>query len=199
MPQPFKGITVYQPDCLRRRPELAVEIANIASNWSQVEDRLLRLYALLMGAYAAKLPLPPHGGFQWPAQFHPLAYQIFDTIGTLNSRLDLLGSLLEAKGIAAEVLFYKETLRQRIRKTAGSRNLVVHGLWAIGFRDKKPKGGPREVLDGIILKPISGSAMLYKLSDFLNISSLIVSLRGEIEEFEAPIYERLQQEQNKLK
>lgn len=94
MPQPFKGMTYLRPDCLRSRPDLAVEIANIASNWSQVEDRLLRLYALLMGTYAPMPPLPPRGGFQWPAQFHPLAYQIFDTIGTLNSRLDLLESLL---------------------------------------------------------------------------------------------------------
>jgi hypothetical protein len=196
MPKPFRGMLYRAPNCILERPALAAEIGNIAANWSSVEDVLMNFYALLMGTYAPRPLVPPPGGGEWTPTFHPMGYQIFDALFTLNARLDLLKRLIEWKATQEEATHFRKILQPRIRNVAKARNLVVHGVWGKGVHVDAATGRQTELPDVLILRPIYGESIAYNLADLQSISSRITGLRLEIDEFQRPIYGRIQKAQN---
>src|SRR6476660_7367960 len=126
MPQPVpvgKGVQ-SGPDHTLARPELAAEIGNVCANWNLVDQDLMFLYALLMGDYLPKMP-----GFSPPT--HPVAYQVFDALNTLNPRLDLLEKLLSWRAAEDDVKLFREKIRPELRKRFAERSEIVHGNWGI--------------------------------------------------------------------
>ncbi len=71
------------PGTLLKRPELAALIGSICSDWAYLESSLGMFYGHLMGVY-----LEPTPGYEPPS--HPVAYQIFDEIQTIYSRIQLV-------------------------------------------------------------------------------------------------------------
>jgi hypothetical protein len=80
---PTGKMTVFGPDTVLQRQNLAAQAINVCANWALVERDLMELYSMLMGTYLFTFP-----GFEPPN--HPVAYQVFDTLNNLQARMDLL-------------------------------------------------------------------------------------------------------------
>ena len=159
MPQPLNTGSAVQfgPDMVLKYPDLAAEIGNVCANWNLVEHMLTSLYALLMGDYLPKSPedFPPT---------HPVAYQVFDSLNAFNPRVDLLDKLLASRASDIEIKHFREVIRPGLRKRFAERSLVAHGIW--GSCDDHP--------DALILVPLLGEQMIWKKTDFQNVSCRIL-------------------------
>lgn len=160
MPQPFKVDHVIQfgPNTVLERPALAAEIRNVCANWNLIEQQLMMLYALLMGDYLPK-QLP---GFA--PSTHPVAHQIFDALNALNPRIELLEKMLAWRASKDEVKNFKEVIWPGLRKHFSERSMVAHGVW--GICEAYP--------DALILVPIYGNRMIWKKTDFQDVSRRIL-------------------------
>jgi hypothetical protein len=133
-----------------QRPSLASLLGAVAAEWTSLESRVMQLYALLMGDY---LPEIPGLGTPW----HPVAFQVFDTLETQRLRLALLRKL--AKWVINEPVLLKEldeVVLESIKKAAKLRNTLIHGQWGIAT----------EYPDALILLPTFGHQLAYHESDF---------------------------------
>lgn len=175
MPQPLKvGSTVQSgPDIVLERPELALAIGNVCANWNLIDHKLMVLYALLMGDYLPKAP-----GFSPPT--HPVAYQVFDALNAFNPRVDLLEKLLAWCASDAEVKHFREVIRPGLRKRFAERSVVAHGIW--GTCDAYP--------DALILAPTYGDRMIWKKSDFQDVSGRIIEEYRRLESLVTSLYEQ---------
>lgn len=178
MPQPLKvGSTIqYGPHRVLERPDLAAEIGNVCANWNLIEHNLMILYALLMGDYLPKAP-----GFAPPT--HPVAYQVFDALNAFNPRVDLLEKLLAWRASDAEVKHFREVIRPGLRKRFSERSVVAHGNW--GTCDAYP--------DALILVPIYGDRMIWKKSDFQDVSGRIIEEYKRLASLVKSLYEQRDQ------
>src|SRR6185295_11618751 len=86
-----------------KRPKLALRLAVIASEWVSVEIGLTFLYATLLGKYL------PHNQRKGPP-LHSAAFQIFDSVESMNKRAELIVKL-------AETLITRKTLIKELKKT----------------------------------------------------------------------------------
>lgn len=104
------------PNVILQRPELAAQIGNVAVNWHQIEHTLASLYSLLMGDYLEREPnLDPAWRSSPPS--HPVAFQIFEEVQTLHTRLSFVSALCEWKCKEEQKATFGK-LVARIRKVA---------------------------------------------------------------------------------
>lgn len=197
MPKPFHGPLMYGPDTLLLRPALAVEMANVISNWAAVEHTLLRLYALVMGTYLP-VPDPPHHddpSKKWAPPLHPVAYLTFEALASLAPKLDLIETLLKERARPEELEGFIK-LRPKIRKTSSARNLVAHSLWCRALKITS-EGYEGEHEDIVVLRPVVGVAMSYNMADFQDISVRIKGLNAKLISFWHAMSVRMSDEINK--
>lgn len=178
MPNPLpvgKSVT-SGPNIVLQRPQLAAAIGNVCANWTLIDNDIMRLYALLMGTY---ITLPQTMPNEAPPT-HPVAYQVFDTLNTLNQRLGLL-SRLGKWNATPEESEKLEKLLDRIRKKGRERNKIAHGLWGIC----------KDYPDDLILVPVFGDKQIYTQTDLDGVSQRIIELHSDFGKFTVQIYERL--------
>lgn len=176
MPQPWKGDGVgYGPDTVLERPELAMQIANVSANWVLIESDIAWLYALLLG-----MDLPKDKG-DLPRS-HPIAFQIFEALNSVQARLDLLGRLCKTRAAKTESEYFETTLKGEISKCFTLRSVVAHGLW--GTDSKYP--------DALILVGGSSGSFVYKKHDFETISKRILELDKTLKRFIVLIWSQIQ-------
>ncbi len=174
------GISVTSgPGITLKRPDLAALIGCICSNWAFVESSLSHFYAHLMGIY---LDSPP--GYEPPS--HPVAYQIFDEIQTIRSRVQLVKRLVDwvikddkQKNDTLDVL-------EKLRKAGKGRNKVAHGVW--GICESEP--------EALILLPSFGHKLIYKKSDFELIIEQINAAKKELGRVHHIFYQSLKNRQS---
>ena len=110
MPQPHKGDLQYEPDVLKKRPKLAVYIANIAHKWTLID--------VLHGELLADM-------LRSESRFTTAVY------------LRLRGARSAALFAVAEEALSKDLLKEfrnvmdKSRRVEESRNDVIHALWGI--------------------------------------------------------------------
>jgi hypothetical protein len=167
----------YGPDTILKRPELAVQIGNVIANWSYVEGTLMHFYALLLGDYLDSSPNMP--GFVAPPS-HPVAFQIFDEVNTLQTRLNLLTAICSWRLLEHEFKLFRDELAPEIRRRAQERNAIVHGEWSVSG----------DYPDGLILSQIYGHSQLWKKADFEEVSKRIIELKAKLDAFHHEAYRR---------
>ena len=158
MAHPLKvGISVRSgPGILLERPDLAAHIGSICADWAAVEDSLAGFYAHLMGKY-----LPSTPGFEPPT--HPVAFQVFDEVQTIHSRVQLVKKL--AEWAIKDIDLKSDVLNalDKVKNSGKGRNKVAHAVW--GICEEEP--------GALIMRPHFGHQMIYKISDFEDIAKQI--------------------------
>lgn len=158
-----------------KRPRLALRLAVIASEWVSVEIALTFLYGTLLGKYL------PHNQRKGPP-IHSAAFQIFDSVESVNRRTELIQKLAETlitrKTIIKEL---KETLIPLVKKACTRRNTFIHAYW--GTNDKYP--------DALFLIRKPGDFMIYEESDFTEAIDLIIAADHAIAKFEDEVRKHL--------
>lgn len=125
MPRPHKGGYLdYGPKTIAERPAAAIAFASVVAEWAYIEDDITKLYAFLMSRWTDQKPIPKI------LPTHPVAVLTFDTLQTLNQRLNLLDALAKWALEATEAADVHAAIR-KIRDRAKERNRVAHGLWGI--------------------------------------------------------------------
>ena len=121
MPQPFDPNKQHQltPDAMRLRPEMAVQVASIASLWSFTE--------MLQGQILAHLVRGD------PAAAAALYTAMKSLPGQRQGILEVARAVSVDKGVRAEL----DQIFKVAKNRASERNEVVHGLW--GISDLHPK------------------------------------------------------------
>jgi hypothetical protein len=123
MPQPIPfrqgaaGI-VSTPQCILQRLKLAALIGALGAEWGEVDQMLVWTYDALIS----------HDGGVVRAA-NPVNIAVFETLGALNSRLDIIQSVIKIRTPSLFEEFIP--LRKFIRDRAGERGKYVHGHWAI--------------------------------------------------------------------
>src|SRR5689334_18673428 len=112
MPQPYNGGYSWGPDTLLERPAIAIKMALVSANWALVEYELELHYAFFMSKWTGLLP---GSGF---VPTHPVAQLTFNTLQTLNTKLDLLRALGEWVLTPEEFGEMRDTHIPRIRQRA---------------------------------------------------------------------------------
>lgn len=113
MPQPFERrgqAHSVGPPALVAREKLALEIAVVASWWSDLESFIGMIYAAML--YGEE----------------PSAFANFYRMKTIDLRRELFYSVAEEK-LTPDLKAEAEALFAAMREVAGSRNAVVHGTW----------------------------------------------------------------------
>ncbi len=158
MPQPLKrngsihGI-IFGPGKILERAELAAHIANVISDWRNVEETLELTYGKILRASISK-NRQSHGVTDI------LSQQIFDSIYTLDTKLKLIDRALKVlDDTTHHETFVK--LRPEIRKRGQERNNLVHNTW--GVCEAYP--------EALILNSFDDGLMIYTIKDFVDIST----------------------------
>jgi hypothetical protein len=188
MPQPFKGDWSSNKDVLKQRPKLAAHIAHIAHLWTQVDLALGHVVINMLKADAAS----------GAAMFLSLR-------GARPAALDAVAQY----ALDADALKEFRQLTKKVRTVEGSRNDVVHGMWAL------PKQGDDSLvwLDAaswvawmaantalhhkssratnddwtrmkLAMEVLNKSALEYKEADFIDIENRIQDLLAELAQFQ---------------
>jgi hypothetical protein len=164
-------------------------MANVVGNWSALERSLLQLYALVTGAFLAPPDPEEVARGPWPPTPHRIAFLTFDALVTMGTKLDVIENVLREVAQPEELAQFRDHLNPEIRRRAGERNVVVHGFWCRGIEHRAPNHSS-EIMDAVVLRPVIGSMMLYKLADFQDISGRINQLDDKIRAYMGPIEER---------
>ena len=121
MPQPFKrhktGPIEVGPPALISRPELAAEIAHVASRWVDLESAIGSSYSVMLFGD------------------EPSAFATFYRLKTLELRKEAFMAVAEEKLPPGLLTKYVDLFR-KIRKRATERNDIVHGTWC-AIEEKK--------------------------------------------------------------
>ena len=129
------------------------------------------MYTLLAGV---GFPLP--GDQSVP--IHPIGIQIFDTLNSLNSRLDLLRELLNTTASKEQTIYFQNELRKDISGRFNERSIIAHGNWTT--LEQYP--------DALILINHTKGHRIYKEHDFTQVSKRIADLHEEIGAFLSELY-----------
>ncbi|MCP1726560.1 hypothetical protein J2T60_000525 [Natronospira proteinivora] len=151
------------PGILLERPDLAAQIGSICADWASLEDGLASFYAHLMGIYLPSIP-----GFEPPT--HPVAFQIFDEVQTIHSRVQLVKKLAEWAIKDEDLKKRAVDILDKVKKSGKGRNKIAHAVWGICDEES----------DALILLPNFGSQMIYKLNDFKEIAEQIYVSKAEL-------------------
>jgi hypothetical protein len=173
MPQPlpksFVATVSFDDDVLEKRPKCAVKIAEISNDWVRVEHELANMFAVSVGVSI------PTGIDTWRSDPNKAAWGAITSIDSLSARLGMITGAFEEAGLSDELKLRFGKLATRIRKVAGSRNDVIHGLW--GSTPKYP--------NDLVLrsKPQAADLRRYTETDLEAIKQAIKQIRRELVDF----------------
>ena len=116
MPKPFKRkgpqVVHVTPIAVVIRPLLAIDIANIASNWTKLEHTLSLPFTTILAGQ------------------EPSAFEAYHELFEINLRHKMYIAAAKRKKLPKELLTEAEILHKKVRKVGSRRNNVVHGTWA---------------------------------------------------------------------
>lgn len=147
-------------------------MANALATWNLFERELFMTYATALGFW-----LPVYDGWN-TINFHPLAHQIFDNLSGLGARLDLLQASLDS--VAPEVAPKLAALRPTIRKLAGKRAEIAHGVW--GVHERYP--------DDLLRQPLRGAPVRWTVADFDAVAEQFSGLKRSYLPVIAPLFQK---------
>ena len=187
MPQPIRppssegvqssGIS-WGPDIVLQRPDLALKIASIITNWVLVEDSLQFYYGLLMGEY---LPLERFdSGTTTLPPTHPVAFQIFKEVESFRARTGLVDALAKWRLQEEDYNVLATLVMPQLNKAHRARNLIAHGHW--GISANRP--------DCILLIQTFGHPVAYNSEDLHLISNQILEAHGALNSIINAQYQR---------
>jgi hypothetical protein len=176
MPQPFKqGSRTYQPLHLKQRPEHALGIALVVSEWSSLEEHLFQVFSLALFVF------DPSSG-----QASKIARNAWDAIDSLKARLDFIQEVSETRLPPDLWNEFTTDLVPELRKRAGERNRVVHGQWYLSAGTKE-----------LVLKYSSEEPMTWTVKDFENTAQRIIATSNKLATFWHKVQHRLLPEEVK--
>lgn len=164
------------PNVLLERADLAAQIGSICADWATVENRLAGFYSHLMGVYLPSIP-----GFEPPT--HPVAFQVFDEVQTIHSRIQLVKELAKCTVKEEDLKNDILSVLDKVKNSGKGRNTLAHAVW--GICENEP--------DALILMPHFGHKMIYKIHDFQDIANKINEARAEIERVHHQFYQSRKQ------
>jgi hypothetical protein len=170
MPQPFKkGTTTYQPLHMKQRPQHALGIALVVSEWSALEEHLFQVFSFALFAFH------PHTG-----EASKVARNAWDAMDALKAKLDFIQEVCEKRLPEDLLKEFLTDLVPELRKRAGERNRVVHGQWYLSPETKE-----------VVLKYSSDDPMIWTEKDFENTAQRIIDTSNKIATFWHKVQERL--------
>jgi hypothetical protein len=175
MPQPFKGIKQYQPLHLKQKPEHALGIALVVSEWSALEEHLFQVFSFALFVF------DPSSG-----QALKVARNAWDTIDSLKARLDFIQEVSEKRLPEDLLKEFVTNLVPELRKRAGERNRVVHGQWYFSPHTQE-----------VVLKYSSDDPQTWTVQDFENTAERIVGTSNKLATFWRKVQDRLMPEDMK--
>lgn len=152
----------WEPKLLRKRPEHALGIALVASEWTALENQLIFAFTFCMFAM--------HGTSATSGRMAQAAWYSLDS---LPARLKLLTNIARDRLSPDQCEAWKK-LQKDIRSRADERNRVVHGHWLTC--DKYPA-------DLILRTPHPDDIRIYTVRDFDQITDRIIETSNQIATF----------------
>jgi hypothetical protein len=115
MPQPFvfkHGTLRFGREALDGRHGLVAMIGLVAVHWANLEYMLSRIFTTLIGGK------------------QDVAFEIYHMLIDRELRNKTFLAAASVSGLPKDIVEDAETLFKDIRKGAGERNAIVHGIWA---------------------------------------------------------------------
>jgi hypothetical protein len=154
---------------LETRPECAIRIAVISAEWAGLEGSLTHLFELAMSEMTAT------GADTVSRKPHKSAQAALHAIDSLAARLAVIWAAVEQYIVGTEMeKLWVDQLSVQIRRRAGQRNTVVHGIWCT--TDVYPS-------DVLLTDPTAKRFTRYTAKDFDNIIDQILQTHNEVNEF----------------
>ena len=152
------------------RPECAMKIALVLSNWAELEDRLAWFLSHAMSSVVERLT-----GSR--LMFDPISYVTMESVDAIHTRLEIVEQSVISH-VSTDHQREWESIRDRMRKIAKRRNVVVHTNWHVS--DEFPGGLLREIRT----KPPFGRTIeLWEVRDFDELLAAMTALRGRLFDF----------------
>lgn len=155
MPRPISRSSAalsYHFGIVKERPNHAIGIALVASEWANLEVQIITLFKRAM---FPSLPNETEAAY--------VASRAWDAMQALATRLDFIASVARAKMPSNLLEEFVKQIQPEIRSRARERNRVVHGHWKTCA----------EFPDDLILDSSTEGLMRYAASDFDVIASRI--------------------------
>lgn len=133
MPQPHRSglfIGLHTLDAAAY-PECAVAMYRVVNMWSSIEQALISMFGLVTGESRAT----SESG--WVTNPNLVAAASLKAIENLHTRMTVVIAAWEAANIDADFRQRFQELVPKLRRAAGERNTVVHGLW-VAAGDRYP-------------------------------------------------------------
>lgn len=160
MPQPIKDGTVlqYYFGVIKDRPDHAIGIALVASEWAALEEELILLFTY------ALMPVGPWADGTWSRAPGPaaVAFRAWEAMDSLRPRLDFISRVGRTRLPDDLLKEFTSEVAKEIRSRAGERNRVVHGRWNVS---------PEYPEDLILVSPDGN--LRYTVKDFEDIAKRI--------------------------
>lgn len=160
MPQPIRAqcTLVFHHELIKERPNHAIGIALVASEWTALETDLIEMFTF------ALIPSGPWAPSVWtraPAA-STVARHAWEAMESTKARLDFLLAICKGKVPDDLLKEFSTDVVPAIRSRAGERNRIVHGFW-----NTSP-----EYPDDLILVSAEGN-FRYTVKDFDDIAKRI--------------------------
>lgn len=187
MPQPFhlRARQKVNTDLrvLETRPDCAIRIACVASEWTRVERFMSEIFGHITGDVEMTAADTVSNITNWPA------HVAMREIQSLAARIDVFKAATEAI-LPPERRVQFEAIALQLRKRAGERNDVVHGVWGT------VKAYPSDVLLRID-EWNSAKYVRYTPADFDAIIERIIATGHSLSDFGWDwVFERMRERQN---
>ncbi len=183
MPQPLREgeLYVYPTKSMAlERPELAALIGHVCAAWTLVDREIMHAYGLVLGLH------DPVTRSDFSTRAHPVAFQIFDSLYTLNPRLELLAKLVKWTLKEDEAAFMRDAIIPNLKRRYKERSEIAHGLWTV-------PSDPRDTTTLIRLDTF-GTAFAYRKADFQAIVQRIEDAQDQVRAFTRNALQRIQDE-----
>jgi hypothetical protein len=157
------------------RPKIAPIVADTVLEWCLLEQYVASLFASLLGLHKSN-DIP---NFGWHS--HPAAFEMFEILGAMRVRLDLISKLLSTHtDNQDEIDHWRKVVMPAVRDAADRRNRVFHGLW--GFSQQYPND---------LIRYVGSKPMAFTESDFDETKTLIVKAKIMVAEFNGTLQREL--------
>jgi len=187
MPQPFEPLPGQKINndfrILETRPDCAVKIACVASEWVHVERTISEIFGHITGDVELPAADTVSNISNWPA------HVAMREIQSLNTRIDVFKAATEVI-LPPEKRSLFEAIALQLRRRAGDRNDIVHGFW------NTVDSYPKDVL--LRIDEWAGARYVrYTPKDFDRIIERIIATGQSLTDFGWDwVFERMRERQN---
>lgn len=173
LPSKFVSSVDFSPGVLKNRTECAVLIATVASEWTRIEHELAIMFGFATGISRA------NGTDMWSTEPNIPAFAALSALESLHARIAAISAALNAISLPDNLKESFDSISLELRRRAGERNSVVHGLW--GITERYPKD--------VILRPApqSDDLIKYTAKDFGQIIERMAGTSNRISDFWAQV------------